>query len=108
MRDAGRGQGINLTMKPGTCPQLKSARLLDQMRERIRYCHYSLRTEHAYLFWVRRFIRFHQLRHPRSMGSAEIEAFLTHLATERHVAPSTHKQALAAVLFLSRQVLDMQ
>jgi integron integrase len=86
---------------------MKSARLLAQMRERIRYCHYSLRTEQAYLFWVRRFIRFHQLRHPRSMGSAEVESFLSHLATERQVAPSTHKQALAALLFLYRQVLDI-
>jgi integrase len=88
-------------------PPLRSARLLDQMRERIRYCHYSLRTEQAYVFWVRRFIRFHRLRHPRSMGSSEVEAFLTHLATERQVAPSTHKQALAALLFLYRQVLDI-
>jgi integron integrase len=89
-------------------PPLKSARLLDQMRERIRYCHYSLRTEQAYVFWVRRFIRFHRLQHPRTMGSAEVEAFLSHLATERHVAPSTHKQALAALLFLYRQVLSIE
>lgn len=95
-------------MKSGTRPSLRSARLLDQMRERIRYCHYSLRTEQAYVFWVRRFIRFHRLRHPRSMGSPEVEAFLIHLATERHVAPSTHKQALAALLFLYRQVLDIE
>ena len=95
-------------MKPGTLPPLRSARLLDQMRERIRYCHYSLRTEQAYLFWVRRFIRFHRVRHPRTMGSAEVEAFLSHLATERHVAPSTHKQALAALLFLYRQVLGIE
>ena len=88
-------------------PPLRSIRLLDQVRERIRYCHYSLRTEQAYVFWVRRFIRFHQLRHPRQMGAAEVEAFLTHLATDRHVAPSTHKQALAALLFLYRQVLDI-
>ena len=95
-------------MKPGARPPLKSVRLLDQVRERIRYCHYSLRTEQAYLFWVRRFIRFNRLRHPRSMGCSEVEAFLTHLATERHVAPSTHKQALAALLFLYRQVLDIE
>jgi integron integrase len=88
-------------------PRLQSVRLLDQLRERIRYCHYSLRTEQAYLFWVRRFVRFHLPRHPRAMGAPEVEAFLTHLATERHVAPSTHKQALAAVLFLYRQVLDI-
>lgn len=95
-------------MKPGASPPLRSVRLLDQLRERIRYCHYSLSTEQAYLFWVRRFILFHRLRHPRSMGSLEIQAFLTHLATERHVAPSTHKQALAALLFLYRQVLNIE
>jgi site-specific recombinase XerD len=95
-------------MKPGAPPPLRSLRLLDQLRERIRYCHYSLSTEQAYLFWARRFIRFHRLRHPRSMGSSEVEAFLTHPATERHVAPSTHKQALAALLFLYRQVLGIE
>src|SRR5262249_33029806 len=88
-------------------PKLRSIWLLDQLRERIGYCHYSLRTEQAYVFWVRRFIRFHELRHPREMGAPEVEAFLTHLATARSVAPSTHKQALAAVLFLYRQVLDI-
>jgi site-specific recombinase XerD len=82
-------------------------RLLDQMRERIRYKHYSLRTEKAYLFWVRRFIRFHDLRHPKSMGSAEIERYLAHLATVKMVSPSTHKQALAAILFLYREVLGI-
>ena len=59
---------------------------------------YSLRTEQAYVFWIRRFIRFHQLRHPRQMGPAEVEAFLTHLATDRNVAPSTHTQASARCL----------
>lgn len=88
-------------------PALRSIRLLDQVRERIRYCHYSLRTEQAYVFWVRRFIRFHRLRHSRQMGAAEVEAFITRLATDRKVAPSTHKQALAALLFLYRQVLDI-
>lgn len=83
-------------------------RLLDQMRERIRYKHYSLRTEKAYLFWVRRFIRFHALKHPRVMGAPEIERFLTHLATELKVSPSTHKQALAAILFLYREVLGLE
>ena len=68
-------------------PPLRSIRLHDQVRELIRYCHYSL--EQAYVFWVRRFIRFHQLRHPRQMGAAEVE------------------QALAALLFLYRQVLDI-
>jgi integron integrase len=77
------------------------------MRERIRYKHYSLRTEKAYLFWVRRFIRFHGLRHPKTMGGPEIERYLSHLATVAKVAPSTHKQALASILFLYREVLGV-
>ncbi len=90
-------------------PALRSTRLLDQLRERIRYLHYSARTEKAYLYWVRFFIRWHGrggvMRHPRDMGQAEVEAFLNMLATERHVSPSTHNQALSAVLFLYREVL---
>ena len=82
-------------------------RLLDQLRNCIRYKHYSLRTEKAYVFWVKRFIRFHGLRHPRTMGALEVERFLSHLATEAGVAVSTHKQALAAILFLYREVLSM-
>jgi integron integrase len=82
-------------------------RLLDQMRDCIRYKHYSLRTEKAYLFWVRRFIRFHKLRHPKTMGASEVELYLTHLATVVQVSPSTHKQALAAILFLYREVLSI-
>jgi integron integrase len=78
------------------------------MRQRIRYKHYSLRTEKAYLFWVRQFIRFHKLRHPRTMGNAKIEVYLTHLATVRKVSASTHKQALAAILFLYREVLCLE
>ena len=80
-------------------------RLLDQLRERIRYKHYSIRTEHAYVHWVRAFIRHHGLRHPREMGSPEVESFLGWLANERKVAPSTHTQALSALLFLYREVL---
>jgi integron integrase len=87
---------------------LRSTRLLDQIRERIRYCHYSLRTEQAYVFWVRRFVRFHGMRHPREMGGAHVEAFLTDLATRKHVSPSTHKQALSAILFLYREVLNVE
>jgi integron integrase len=77
------------------------------MRDCIRYKHYSLRTEKAYLFWVRRFIRFHALRHPKSMGAPEVELYLTHLATVAKVSSSTHKQALAAILFLYREVLGV-
>lgn len=97
-------------MKPGT-PVLRSTRLLDQVRERIRYLHYSLQTEKAYLHWVRFFIRWHgrdgAMRHPRDMGVVEVEAFLTMLATERRVSASTHNQALSALLFLYREVLGM-
>jgi integron integrase len=88
-------------------PALMSKRLLDQLRERIRYMHYSLRTEQAYVYWVRFFIRWHDLKHPREMGAPEVERFLTYLATERRVSASTHKQALSALLFLYKEVLDM-
>ena len=95
-------------MKPGT-PALRSTRLLDQLGERIRYLHYSLPTEKAYLYWVRFFIRWHGragvIRHPRDMGAAEVQAFLNMLANERGVSPSTHIQALSALLFLCREVL---
>lgn len=66
-------------MQTGTAslPPLRSAKVLDQLRERIRYLHYSLRTEQAYVYWVRAFIRFHGIRHPASLGSAKVEAFLS-------------------------------
>ncbi len=86
-------------------PALQSPRLLGQVRERLRYLHYSLRTEQNYLYWVRFFIHFSGLRHPRSMGKPEVEAFLTMLATERKVSVSTHRQALSALLFLYKEVL---
>jgi integron integrase len=94
-------------MKPGT-PPLQSIRLLDQVRERIRYLHYSLSTEKVYLYWVRFYIRWHGLRHPRDMGAPQVEAFLTMLATQRKVSASTHNQALSAVLFLYREVLNIE
>lgn len=79
------------------------------MRERIRYLHYSLKTEKAYLYWVRFFVLWCAkqggMRAPKEMGSAEVEAFLTMLANERQVSPSTHRQALNAILFLYRDVL---
>lgn len=84
------------------------ARLLDRMRDVIRVKQYSHRTEQSYIQWVRRFIRFHDLRHPRDLGKTEIEAFLTHLAVERHVAAATQNQALNAILFLYRQVLEIE
>lgn len=78
------------------------------MRDRIRVKHYSIRTEKTYLAWIRRFILFHGKRHPNEMGKAEVEAFLTHLAVDRHVAASTQNQALNAVLFLYKEVLGIE
>ena len=86
-------------------PALLSIRLLDQVRERIRYLHYSIRTEQVYVYWIRGFIRFHGRRHPAEMGGAEIEAYLSWLANARDVAVSTHRQALSALLFLYQKVL---
>jgi len=86
----------------------KAPRLLDQVRSRIRVLHYSIRTEAAYVDWIRRFILFHGKRHPREMGEPEIEAFLTHLAVGRNVSASTQNQALAAILFLYREVLGRE
>jgi integron integrase len=82
-------------------------RLLDEVRNRIRSNHYSLRTEQAYAHWIKRYIYFHDKRHPVEMGAAEVEAFLTSLAVERQVAAATQKQALAALLFLYREVLEL-
>ncbi|AEJ60081.1 DNA integrase protein IntI1 (plasmid) [Escherichia coli UMNF18] len=94
-------------MKTATAPlpPLRSVKVLDQLRERIRYLHYSLRTEQAYVNWVRAFIRFHGVRHPATLGSSEVEAFLSWLANERKVSVSTHRQALAALLFFYGKVL---
>ena len=75
-------------------PPLQSLRLLDQVRERIRYLHYSLSTEKTYLYWVRFYVRWHgrngTMTHPRDMGAKQVEAFLTMLATGRKVSASTH------------------
>jgi integron integrase len=80
-------------------------RLLDQVRDRIRFKHYSLRTEQAYVGWSKRFIRFHGNRHPSDLSSAHVEAFLTHLAVDLQVAASTQNQAQSALLFPYREVL---
>lgn len=80
-------------------------RLLDLVREAIRRRHYSYRTEEAYVHWVRRFILFSGKRHPAGLGAAEVTAFLNHLVHERNVASSTQNQALAAILFLYKEVL---
>lgn len=83
-------------------------KLLEQVRDRIRVKHYSIRTETQYLQWIKRFILFHDKRHPRDMAAPEIEAFLTHLAVVGNVSSSTQNQALSALLFLYREVLQME
>jgi integron integrase len=80
-------------------------RLLDQVREQIRLKHYSIRTERVYCEWIKRYVRFHHYRHPVEMGAPEVEAFLSDLAVRRDVSASTQNQALAALLFLYKQVL---
>ncbi len=85
-----------------------AVKLLDKMRSIIRLKHYSLRTEKAYLYWAKRYILFHGKRHPQTMGAAEVTAFLSNLAIERHCAPSTQNQALNSLLFLYRQVLKIE
>ncbi|MDO9556122.1 MAG: integron integrase [Coriobacteriia bacterium] len=84
----------------------QTPKLMDQIRDALRARHYSVRTEQAYVLWSRRFIIFHGMRHPSAMGEDEINEFLTHLAVERHVSASTQNQALAALLFLYRNVLN--
>lgn len=88
--------------------QARPKMLLDAVREVIRLKHYSYRTETSYINWVKRYISFHNRQHPRDMGCAEIEAFLSHLAVERQVAASTQNQALSALLFLYRDVLKLE
>lgn len=88
--------------------EIQPPRLLDQIRAVIRRKHYSLRTEEAYVDWARRFVRFCGLRHPRECGAADVEAFLTHLATQRGVAASTQNQARSALLFVYKEVLGTE
>jgi integron integrase len=88
--------------------EIHKPKLLDEVRRVLRFKHYSLRTEEAYVDWIRRFIVFHGKRHPREMGAGEVRAFLTHLATERKVSASTQNQALSAMLFLYEHVLEVE
>ena len=82
--------------------------LLDRIRDKIRLKHYSIRTETAYVDWVRRFVLFHHRRHPRELGPEHVEAFLSHLAVQRNVAASTQNQAKSALLFLYKEVLGSE
>ena len=83
-------------------------RLLDRVRDAIRLRHYSYRTEQSYVAWIRRFIFFHNKRHPETMGTNEVREFLTFLAVRRKIAPATQNQALCALVFLYRQVLQTE
>ena len=83
-------------------------KLLDQVRDRLRVKHYSIRTERAYVGWIKRYIIFHGKRHPSEMGKLELEAFLTSLAVQRNVSASTQTQALSALLFLYKEVLGLE
>jgi integron integrase len=83
-------------------------KLLDQVRYAIRAKHYSLRTEEAYVQWIRRFILFHNKRHPRDMGAEEVRQFLSDLAVNHHVDASTQNQALSAILFLYQHILRQE
>jgi site-specific recombinase XerD len=89
---------------PSTATVASSPKLLDRVRWHLHVKHYSIRTEHAYIDWIRRFILFHHKRHPNEMGEKEITEFLTHLAVEKSVAASTQNEAFAALLFLYQQV----
>src|SRR5690242_12552734 len=100
MSYGGGSEGVTATVgrRPG---------LLEEVRRQIRVRHYSLRTEQAYLAWIRRFLRANGRRHPRELGAGQVEAFLSALATEGKVAAGTQNQALSALLFLYREVLRL-
>ena len=87
---------------------MKTPKLLDQVRSAIRIRHYSIRTEEAYIQWIKRYIFFHKKQHPHTMGEAEITAFLSHLAVDKHVSAATQNQALSALLFLYKEVLGVE
>jgi integron integrase len=82
-------------------------KLLDLVRDKIRFKHYSYSTEKTYIFWIKQYIFFHNKKHPIQMGKAEMEMFLTHLAVEKKVSPTTQNQAFSAILFLYREVLGV-
>jgi integron integrase len=107
---AERKSGVTggISMIAAVAEEKREPKLLERVRDAIRVRHMSLRTEKAYLHWIRRYILFHGKRHPREMGETEINAFLTHLAVEGQVSASTQTQALCALLFLYRTVLEKE
>ena len=98
------------TQKRPSKPRFKpsSARLMDQVKEVLRYHHYAIRTEESYIRWILAYIRFHNRQHPKNMGKEHIEAFLTHMAVDKNYAASTQNLALNAIVFLYEQVLDIE
>jgi integron integrase len=103
----GQGAGIDIRGEH-QMEEPRPRKLLDQVRDMMRLKHYSYRTEESYVQWIRRYILFHNKRHPQEMGATEIEAFLTHLAVQEQVAASTQNQAFSAVLFLYNSVLKLE
>lgn len=105
MKDqATENQTVHDAQKP---PAGRPPKLLEQLRDKLRIKHYSIRTEQSYIDWSRRYILFHGKRHPRELGAQAVETFLTHLAVDRNVSASTQNQAKSALLFLYREVLDI-
>ena len=103
-----RGADSRVPLKSNAAlPSLQSKKILDQVRERIRYLLFSIRTEQAYLYWIRFFIRWSGTRHPRDMGAAEVTSFLTFLANDRKASASTHRVARSALLILYQKVLEV-
>jgi len=86
----------------------KPPALFEVVRNKIRVKHYSIRTEKTYIYWIKSYLQFYSLQHPRELGATQIEAFLTHLAVERKVSASTQNQALSALLFLYKGVLEIE
>jgi len=107
-RPATTSSGTPVRHSRGTPETIQKPKLLDRLREALRSRHYSRRTEHTYCHWVKRFIFFHNKRHPVEMAEPEINAYLTHLAVKEKVSASTQNQALSALLFLYRHVLDRE
>ena len=101
------GQDAALAVREAGRPDTPKPRLLDRVRAAVRLRHYSRRTEKAYVAWIRRYVVFHGKRHPADMGAAELTRFLSSLAVDGRVAASTQNQALSALLFLYRAVLDI-
>ena len=103
-----QGEPCQLNSRPDYTPKADKPRLLDQVRDKIRAKHYSIRTEETYIQWIKRYIFFHNKRHPVEMGAEEISQYLSYLAVQRKVSSSTQNQALCAIVFLYKQVLEIE